>query len=63
MWQCMAQYCGKSASAIDERMIRPQNETDLLDALYHVGPIRYIAISHVSHWRHICSKYLMNYTI
>ena len=41
MWQCMAQYCGKSASAIDERMVRPQNETDLLDALYHVGPLRY----------------------
>ena len=40
MWQCMAQYCGKSASAIDERMVRPQNETDLLDALYHVGPLR-----------------------
>ena len=46
----MAQYCGKSASAIDEIMVRPQNETDLLDALYNVGPLRsanlYSSINH-----------------
>ena len=40
MWHCMESYCKKVAYCSGCRRVESGSETDLLDALYTIGPIR-----------------------
>jgi hypothetical protein len=42
MWHCMESYCKKVAYCSGCRRVESGSETDLLDALYTIGPIRLV---------------------
>ena len=44
MWHCMESYCKKVAYCSGCRKVESGSETDLLDALYTIGPIRLVDI-------------------
>lgn len=62
MWHCMAMYCKKVAFCSGHTTVKAGSESDLLDALYSIGPVRYTQKQMADcflclnpHYHHICS--------